>query len=76
MPVVLDDVLINFDDDRARAALKVLSALSRSTQVLLFTHHAHLLDVARWALPRDAYAEHVLPPGGRAAEPAAAHSAA
>ncbi len=76
MPVVLDDILINFDDDRARATLQVLAALSRRTQVLLFTHHARLLDIARAALPGDAFVEHVLPPGGRPGELALTHSAA
>jgi uncharacterized protein YhaN len=76
VPVVLDDILINFDDDRAQAALRVLAALSRSTQVLLFTHHAHLLDIARSALPGEGCAAHVLPgparPGQRTLAPSAA----
>jgi uncharacterized protein YhaN len=72
MPVVLDDLLVNFDDDRAAATLRVLAALSRSTQVLLFTHHAHLLEVARAALPADVFAEHALPAGDRPAEAAVA----
>jgi recombinational DNA repair ATPase RecF len=33
MPVVADDLLINFDDRRAAAALRVLAELSHSTQV-------------------------------------------
>lgn len=76
MPFVLDDVLINFDDDRARAALRVLAQLSRHTQVLLFTHHVHLVDVVRSALPGEAFAEHVLPPGGKPGGLAVADSAA
>ena len=51
MPMVLDDLLVNFDDARAVAALKALADLSRRTQVLFFTHHAHLVDLARKALP-------------------------
>ncbi len=51
MPLVLDDLLVNFDDARAVAALKALADLSRRTQVLFFTHHAHLADLARRALP-------------------------
>lgn len=40
LPVVLDDVLVNFDDDRARATLEALAAFSLTTQVILFTCHA------------------------------------
>jgi uncharacterized protein YhaN len=50
MPVVLDDVLINFDDNRARAAINCLAELAQSSQVLLFTHHEHLLSLARRTL--------------------------
>lgn len=45
-PLVLDDVLVGFDDARAGAALEVLAELSSRTQVLLFTHHAHLVRLA------------------------------
>lgn len=50
MPVVLDDVLVNFDDDRAAAALEVFAALAVQAQVLLFTHHRHLVELAQAAL--------------------------
>ena len=45
-PLVLDDVLITFDDDRSRAALEILGELSGTYQVLMFTHHDHLRDLA------------------------------
>ena len=47
VPVVIDDCLVQLDDQRAIAAIKVLSQLSESTQVILFTHHRHLLDLAK-----------------------------
>jgi uncharacterized protein YhaN len=53
-PVILDDVLVNFDDDRATAALAELARLAGRTQVILFTHHAHLAELARATLPADA----------------------
>ena len=56
MPFVADDLFINFDDDRAGAGLRVLGELSRKTQVLFFTHHSHLLDIAREALGDSIYA--------------------
>lgn len=61
VPVVLDDILIHFDDDRAAAALYALAELSRRTQVLFFTHHQHLVELARTRLPADRRCCHVLP---------------
>ncbi len=49
-PVVFDDVLVNVDDGWAAALFRVLNALAQRTQVLMFTHHQHLVDVARSAL--------------------------
>ena len=42
IPLILDDLLMTFDDERTRALLPVLQALSQKTQVLIFTHHSHL----------------------------------
>jgi len=50
LPFVADDLLVNFDDERAAAALRVLAELGRRTQVLFFTHHRHLVDIARSVL--------------------------
>jgi len=47
MPFVADDLFVHFDDDRAAAGLDALIALGDATQVLLFTHHRHLADLAR-----------------------------
>ncbi len=38
MPLILDDVLVHFDTERAGATLEVLAEFSQGTQVLLFTH--------------------------------------
>jgi uncharacterized protein YhaN len=46
VPVVCDDLFVHFDDDRAGSALKALSVLGASTQVIYFTHHPHLVQVA------------------------------
>jgi uncharacterized protein YhaN len=46
MPFIVDDILINFDDERSRATLKVLADLGRKNQVILFTHHRQLVDEA------------------------------
>ena len=36
-PLVLDDALVRFDDDRLRRALEVLERSAETKQVLLFT---------------------------------------
>jgi uncharacterized protein YhaN len=47
MPFIVDDILINFDDARTRATLKVLADLSNKNQVILFTHHSRIVDEAK-----------------------------
>jgi len=64
LPFIVDDVLVNFDDERAEAALRLLAAFSRRTQVIFFTHHRHLVDLACSALDQDEVFVHEL--GGRA----------
>ena len=39
VPLVLDDALVTFDDDRLRAALDYLLSESKNRQILLFTCH-------------------------------------
>ena len=46
LPFIGDDILQSFDDDRALAALRVLADLSHHTQVIVLTHHRHLMDLA------------------------------
>jgi len=60
MPLVFDDLLLHFDDDRARVTLEVLAELSQHTQILFFTHHEHLLSLARRALKPAQRIEHRL----------------
>jgi uncharacterized protein YhaN len=47
MPLIADDILVEFDAARSRATLEVLADLGRKTQILLFSHHAHIADQAR-----------------------------
>lgn len=44
LPVIIDDVLVNFDPQRARAAARVMADLSQVCQVLVFTCHPHVAD--------------------------------
>ncbi|MFT6596589.1 MAG: hypothetical protein ACJAT3_002572, partial [Akkermansiaceae bacterium] len=45
IPLILDDLLMTFDDARIKALLPVLEELSEQTQILIFTHHSHLKDL-------------------------------
>ncbi|MCG2823427.1 MAG: hypothetical protein L6364_07055, partial [Desulfobulbaceae bacterium] len=46
MPLILDDILVNADDARSKAALKILGQLAEKTQIILFTHHRRIVDEA------------------------------
>jgi uncharacterized protein YhaN len=50
LPFIADDLFVNFDDTRAAAGFKALGELARRTQVIYFTHHHHLMDIARATL--------------------------
>ncbi len=60
VPLILDDALLAFDDRRAVAALKALARLAKDNQVILFTHHAHIIELARRELRADEYGTHEL----------------
>lgn len=45
MPVIMDEILVNFDKERAEAAIKGILELSRTMQVLYFTCHPHVVDM-------------------------------
>ncbi|MFM8702941.1 MAG: ATP-binding protein, partial [Planctomycetia bacterium] len=49
LPLVMDDALVNFDDERARAAARVLvefvSDQPGERQMLVFTCHAHVASI-------------------------------
>ncbi len=60
MPLVLDDTLITSDDARAANILRALARFAEEGQVLIFTHHRHLLDVTRAAIGEQAFVSHQL----------------
>lgn len=60
MPLVLDDALMTSDDRRAGQILRALSRFAENGQVLVLTHHRHLLDVAREAIGEEAFVGHTL----------------
>ena len=46
LPFIADDVLVHFDDNRSAATLQLLAEFGRQNQVLLFTHHRSVRDLA------------------------------
>src|SRR5262249_21768469 len=73
LPFIADDLFINFDDNRAAAGFRVLNELAQKRQVLFFTHHPHLLEVARNALGTPVCAVTLAP---IVPQPASAHTEA
>jgi uncharacterized protein YhaN len=60
MPLVVDDILVSFDNRRAAATLEVLAELSTRTQVIFFTHHEHLVELAGQSVPKEVLSVHRL----------------
>lgn len=60
LPFIVDDILLRFDDDRAMGTLKILAELSQWTQVIFFTHHQHLVELANNSLGANVLKQHEL----------------
>lgn len=46
LPFIVDDILINFDDERGAATLQVLAEIGNTNQLILFTHHSQVAERA------------------------------
>lgn len=44
LPLVIDDLFVNFDDERLGYGLDLLRSVAERHQLLLFTCHRHVLD--------------------------------
>jgi uncharacterized protein YhaN len=62
MPLIVDDILVDFDEQRAAAALRVLAEVSQTRQVIFFTHHEHIRQIVRQVVPKQLLVEAELPP--------------
>jgi len=51
LPVVLDDVLVNFDPARAAAVARAVAEVAATHQVIAFTCHPHIVELLRAAAP-------------------------
>jgi uncharacterized protein YhaN len=53
LPLIADDLFVNFDDQRAAAGFAALAEMAQNTQVIFFTHHRHLVNLAQATLEPD-----------------------
>ena len=60
IPLVLDDLFVDFDDDRTAAAFELLGELSRVTQILYYTHLARDVEAADAAVTKESLFLHKL----------------
>lgn len=56
LPIILDDILVRFDEERQRAALKLLAHIGKTEQVLVFTCHNGTYELAKTVDGIDCYA--------------------
>lgn len=60
VPLLLDDLFVDFDDDRTSAAFEILGKLAQKVQILYFSHLARDVALAHDAVPRGLCFEHTL----------------
>jgi uncharacterized protein YhaN len=53
MPLVVDDILLTFDDERSAATLELLAELGRRMQIVFLTHHRRLVELAEQSVAAD-----------------------
>ena len=51
LPVVFDDIFVNFDPGRSRTTFKAIRDMCTTHQVLLFTCHPHLVKQVEEVVP-------------------------
>ncbi|MHA6326640.1 ATP-binding protein [Roseivivax sp. CAU 1753] len=47
LPFFCDDIFETFDEDRTRAACRLMARIGRTGQAIYLTHHAHVVEIAR-----------------------------
>jgi uncharacterized protein YhaN len=51
LPILMDDIFVNFDSHRVQAALQGVIELSKTNQIFLFTCHEHIVKQVEKATP-------------------------
>ncbi|MEO8495140.1 MAG: AAA family ATPase [Planctomycetota bacterium] len=62
LPIVMDDVLVNFDAERARQTLSVFAEVADHVQIIFLTCHQHMMELVGDVLPA---ARAIILPGGK-----------
>mgnify|MGYP002744582844 FL=1 len=47
LPIILDDILVRFDENRQRSALELLAEIGKNQQIWLFTCQRSVFDMAQ-----------------------------
>ncbi len=47
LPLIVDDILVNFDSQRAKTTIRLLNEISKENQIIMFTCHPHTLDLCK-----------------------------
>jgi uncharacterized protein YhaN len=63
MPLICDDILITADGPRSASMLQALASVSKRTQVIVFTHHEHIVELARDTIGENGFLLHRLETG-------------
>jgi uncharacterized protein YhaN len=51
VPLILDDIFVNFDAERLEHSVRLLAELSRDHQIVMFTCHPHIRSAAERGIP-------------------------
>jgi len=52
VPIMMDDILVNFDSPRAEAACQAIARIAKSHQVIYLTCHPHIVELFQKQLPK------------------------
>ncbi|MDB5054893.1 MAG: hypothetical protein JWM44_2943 [Bacilli bacterium] len=52
LPLIMDDILVNFDRDRLNNTIAVLGKVAQKHQIMLFTCHSHVIEAFAAILPQ------------------------
>ena len=60
IPLILDDLLMTFDNERTKSIIPQLIKLAKRTQIFLFTHHEHLVELCHETVSEGQFTLHRL----------------
>jgi uncharacterized protein YhaN len=45
LPLIMDDILVNFDSQRLKSTLEVIAQVAKKQQIIFFTCHNHMVEI-------------------------------